>query len=193
MGTQDISRPFFDNKDPSLLIAELERSSVYAGQGGPTKCSAPAAAVFAALSDTSTWSKWQTVLPKVDIECQPDGTPELQQAVLHHGTFLTLYLHLKPDQPPRKAVGRVVDGIKLPEKPGDSYYITWTAPPTWMHTGRRVWVIEDLGKNGSMIKTVDYQKGPMAYLVSYMVGALLTEHLKKSTEGLARYCEGLRN
>ena len=191
MGAQDTPKSFFDDKEPALLIADLEKSAVYAGTGGPTKCSASAAAVFATLANTSTWSEWQTVLPKVDIVSQPEGTPEAQKAVLHHGTFLTLYLHLKPDQPPRTAPGRFVDGIKLPEKPGDSYYLTWAAPPTWTHNGRRVWVIEDLGKKGSIIKTVDYQTGPMAYVVSFFVGALLKEHLKKSTEGLARYCDGL--
>lgn len=85
----------------------------------------------------------------------------------------------------------IVDGVKLPEKPGDPYYLTWTTPPTWLHTGRRFWIIEDLGDKGCSVKTLEFQKGPVAYVVSFLYGQVLRQHFEKSADQLAKYCEGL--
>ena len=130
-------------------------------------------------------------MPKVTVDFQPVGTSEAEKEILRHGSDFTADVYLTSDDKPMAKSRLIVDGVKLPEKPGDPYYLTWTTPPTWLHTGRRFWVIDDLGGEGCSVKTLEFQKGPIGYLASLIYGKALKQPFERSAGQLAKYCEGL--
>ncbi|OJJ48629.1 hypothetical protein ASPZODRAFT_130729 [Penicilliopsis zonata CBS 506.65] len=179
-----------------------------------TFIAAPAAAVWDALIDTSTWPTWNVFCPRVTIHEQPGEEGSDGQSlspVLQNGTRLTFHVRMDPTSDKCTDVALVIMEFEPPTKSDDGN--NNNNEPTTSSSGRIVWGIDPMakgampgfllkaervhtlseveveGRRGTEVQNWEAQAGYLAYLVRWKYGDQLVIVFRKWVEGLKKYVE----
>ncbi|KAL4988302.1 hypothetical protein BDW68DRAFT_159445 [Aspergillus falconensis] len=189
----------------------IPSSSAVLGVQSSTLIDAPIQVVWNALTDTSTYSKWNRFVPRVTVREQP-GSDE--DAFLKNGTRFTFHVNMYPEtddepQPQKQTLRdtflRVIE-IDPPAstEPGDSGLkkgrIVWASDTaadgyvmSSLLTAERVHELEEViggnGKRMTMVTNWESQVGGLAYVVRWMFGGRLRMNFAVWEGGLKEYAE----
>ncbi|KAL4740087.1 hypothetical protein BDV11DRAFT_186143 [Aspergillus similis] len=190
----------------------IPSSSAILGIQSSTLIDAPIQVVWNALTDTSTYLKWNRFVPRVSVREQPDSDNE--DAILRDGTRFTFHVNMYPErddepQPQKQNLRdtflKVVE-IEPPasKEPGDGGLrrgrVVWASDPaadgyvmSSLLTTERVHELEEVidgnGKRMTMVTNWESQVGGLAYVVKWMFGARLKGNIAVWESGLKEYAE----
>ena len=184
---------------------------------GPTTVDAPASLVYETLSDVSTWSQWNSLVPKCDILSRPsvesaspiESDRSREDTILSVGALIRFHVAMgfvpvrvfyvvnKMSSPPKKddnTKAKSTEPTSLPAK--DMYIINWRNAPTrqswvpsWLIRFERTHEIRILDEGSCEVETWDCQAGPSAYFVKWFMHGRLEREFGNWVEGLRKYCE----
>ena len=181
-------------------------SPVVTIHAGPTVVKAPASVVFETLSDVSTWSKWNTFVPKCDIIARSQNLAGSEDETtsdpkLSVGDIIRFHVAIGVPVRVTYVVNKVTrphDPVKLSGSPSakDMYTINWKNPSftqswilSWLIRFERTHEIRILDEGSCEVETWDCQAGPSAYMVKWLLTKRLNKEFEKWVEGLKDYCE----
>lgn len=176
---------------------------------------APIQDVWNALTDTSTYPKWNRFVPRVTVRKQPEEDSNNDDAVLRNGTKFTFHVNMYPeksDSPQPDASGlqdtflQVIE-IETPTtttttktgSAGKRGRIVWASDPdagglvSSLLTAERVHEVSEVeDENGKMVTEVrnwESQVGYLAYAVKWMFEGRLRGNFGAWEEGLKGFVE----
>ncbi|KAJ5124263.1 uncharacterized protein N7515_008088 [Penicillium bovifimosum] len=197
-----------DPKNATRATPTITPSQATLHIGSSTTISAPSSTVWAALTNTSTWTSWNSFVPRVTISSQPteptttttapNPTPAPSQAshtqstpaqelcpILQNGTRLTFHVRMDPTSTSAK-----------PQAAVDTHVVVTECRPPNADTGeggRIVWArvheIKDV-EGGTEVRNWEAQVGWLAYAVRWMYGARLQANFELWVDDLKRFVEG---
>jgi len=134
-----------------------------------TEIDAPAARVWAALTDFSRYGEWNPFTPELSAELRPDGPVRIVadmgfKKFVQRGQVVTV-------EPPRTL----------------RWYVF--PMPKWLAWADRVQTIEPLGDNRCVYKSEDRMYGPLAPLITLFSRRSVTRGFEKAGAGLKRFVE----
>jgi hypothetical protein len=190
----------------------IPSSSAILGIQSSTLIDAPIQVVWSALTNTSTYPKWNRFVPRVTVREQPDSDNE--DAILRNGTRFTFHVNMYPetDDEPQPQKQNLRDTfLKIIEieppastEPADSGLrkgrVVWASDPaadgyvmSSLLTAERVHELEEVidgnGKRMTMVANWESQVGGLAYVVRWMFGARLKGNFAIWENGLKEYAE----
>ncbi|KAI9744670.1 MAG: hypothetical protein M1818_002199 [Claussenomyces sp. TS43310] len=158
--------------------------------------------------DPSSYPRWSTFTPCVEIVFQPEAA---RNAIwpgpndLHPGTKFTQTVYmtgngLKPDAKVSESRQNPIEVTfvdRLGEVEGDGregFRIAWkaTAFSNWVMRSERVQELVDDGQGGTQYITWETFGGPLAHIIKWVVGAQLVERFRDTGRDLKAYVEGLQ-
>lgn len=174
---------------------------------------APSTRVWEVLTDTSTWPKWNSFVPRVTVRSQPDGPAPTESSdspsttlspILQKGTKVTFHVRMDPlSTKPQAATdaGLVVTEYEAPNpETGSPGRIVWAsdfdAPGTMgpsLLTAERVHEIKDVeskGVKGTEVRNWELQVGWLVYVVKWMYGEKLRMNFDLWVQDLKGFVEG---
>lgn len=179
-----------------MVVAALPTPTIPNGRWSAfSECQikAPAAIIYNAIIDTSTWPEWSTFVPKVDIKSQPAGH-DADSPVMVDGTQMSFTVHMSPST--HTSSGEMATSISPAPKPGDAPGTKYTAG--WIgQTG--IGPLLRAERVNEIITTEDpdvceYRSwetftGPVSLIVKYMFGQHLDDRFDDWAKELKDYCE----
>lgn len=183
--------------------------------GSSTFISAPSPKVWAALTDTSTWPKWNSFVPRVTIRSQPDSpahqgptdqaepstaTTTTLSPVLQKGTKMTFHVRMDPASTKPQAsrdVALVVTEFDPPNPETHSAgRIVWVADyeaagamPRSLLAAERVHEVVSV-EGGTEVRNWEAQVGWAVYAVKWMYGKRLQGNFEGWVDDLRGFVEG---
>lgn len=158
--------------------------------GSSAFINAPAAQVWDALTDTSTWPSWNKFVPRVTIRAQPNAEPQPSDndssalsPILQAGTRFTFHVRMDPfsDKPQAaQNVNLFITEYTAPNREtGTVGRITWAAdydaPGTMARSllkAERTHEITEV-EGGTEVRNWEAQVGWVVYIVRWMYGERL--------------------
>ncbi|RDW86725.1 SRPBCC domain-containing protein [Aspergillus mulundensis] len=188
----------------------IPSSSAILGLKTSTLIDAPIQDVWNALTDTSTYPRWNRFVPRVTVREQPD---KHEDATLKSGTRFTFHVNMYPetdDEPqPQKSnlrdtFLRIIE-FEPPASTGNASdwrkgRVVWASDPaadgyvmSSLLTAERVHEVEEVidgnGKRMTKVTNWESQIGNLAYVVRWMFGARLRANFAVWERGLKKYAE----
>lgn len=172
---------------------------------------APSTRVWEVLTDTSTWPKWNTFVPRATIREQADADnsdPASLSPVLRKGTRVTFHVRMDPTSTKPQAARDVyllVTECTAPNPetkiPGRIVWVADRDAPGAMSpsllNAERVHELTDVeigeGENavkGTEVRNWELQTGWMIYAVKWMFGTKLQQNFELWVSDLKKFIEG---
>ncbi|OJJ00110.1 hypothetical protein ASPVEDRAFT_51363 [Aspergillus versicolor CBS 583.65] len=167
---------------------------------------APIQDVWNALTDTSTYPKWNRFVPRVTVRKQPEDSNS-DDAVLRNGTKFTFHVNMYPetnDVPQPDASGlqdtflQIIE-IKAPTTEGKKGRVVWASDPdagglvSALLTAERVHEVSEVedgnGNRVTEVRNWESQVGYLAYAVKWMFEGRLRGNFGAWEEGLKGFAE----
>ncbi|KAF2153371.1 hypothetical protein K461DRAFT_278187 [Myriangium duriaei CBS 260.36] len=163
----------------------LETTNQPAGTGvftfyGSAKIQASAQAVWEALTDLQSYSKWNEYTPRIDT---PAGTNAIAVDDM-------ITLHYRPET--TGALSEIP--CKVLEVNPEAMRLCWRGYPKgipqFLLFPEKVHRITAVSENECFIEVFETQSGPMAYVVKWTMGAKLTTYQNGMLQALKGFVEG---
>jgi Polyketide cyclase / dehydrase and lipid transport len=203
------SDPWPPKEGLSAII--VPRSEVVFTTVASCKVQAPAAAVFEAVCDVSTYPAWNSFVPRVTIHSQPDGVPSNSQ-ILELETSFTFHVIMDASKPDKDTPTQLrITDVSTPEKPSSYipqemlesdatfvkdlntvYRIAWKTEGGFVARGlksERFHEIVVLGDNECEVRTWENQGNFLAKTVKWLYQKTLREKFQLWCDDLKKYCE----
>lgn len=162
---------------------------------GSARINASAETIYNTIVDTSTWPKWSTFVPKVDITSQPSGI-DPDSKLLFEGTCMKLRVNMTSTSK-SSATERVTPLSPRPivaDPPGTKYEVGWRAEmaPSWVLAAHRINEIVTTDDPFTCeYRSYETMAGFAASIVKLVHGQHLTDRFNDWTRDLKEYCEKL--
>ncbi|KAL4901370.1 hypothetical protein BDW74DRAFT_86004 [Aspergillus multicolor] len=190
----------------------IPASSATLGIQSSTLIDAPIQDVWNALTDTSTYPRWNRFVPRVTIREQPDEHEDA--TILKNGTRFTFHVNMYPEtndepqpqksnlrdtflqiiefEPPATRTGNDSDLIKgrvvwASDPAADGYVMSSLLTAERVHEVEEV--IDGNGKRMTKVTNWESQIGGLAYVVRWMFGARLRANFEIWERSLKEYAE----
>lgn len=179
-----------------------------------THIDAPIQDVWQALTDTSTWPRWNRFVPRVTVREQPTSET-IDYTVLRAGTRFNFHVNMYPESDPSpqpqkrdlRATNLQVIHCEPPPSPSSpsnnaskKAKIVWASDAaadglimSSLLTAERVHELEEVevdGKTMTAVHNWEAQVGLLAYLVKWLFGARLRSNFGIWESGLRGFVEG---
>ncbi|KAL4779374.1 hypothetical protein BJX76DRAFT_351835 [Aspergillus varians] len=167
---------------------------------------APLQDVWNALTDTSTYPKWNRFVPRVTVREQPESNNADADPVLREGTKFTFHVHMYPetkDTPQPELAGLRDTFLQVTDTSTDTRgrkgRIVWASDPTvggivsWLLVAERVHevseVLDENGRTMTQVRNWESQVGCLAYVVKWLFGGQLRGNFGVWEEGMKVFAE----
>jgi len=194
-----------------LSTINVPRESATVSSVGHCRIKAPAFEVFEAVRNVGAYSSWNSFVPRVTIQSQPDGVPKDLES-LHLGSHFTFYTIMDANKPSKEtSVQLIITDVSTPEEPSNYvseellekdgsfasdmknvYRICWKLEGGLVARGlqtERFHEILVVGPNECEVRTWENQGGVLARTVKWMYGKTLMEKFQMWCDDLKVYCE----
>ncbi|KAJ5652027.1 hypothetical protein N7507_009453 [Penicillium longicatenatum] len=195
-----MSTPLSDPQNANRATPTIEAANANLHIGSSIFIAAPSTAVWAALTDTSTWPSWNEFIPRVTITSQPntDASTELSP-ILQKGTKMTFHVRMDPiSDKPQKATDTALKVTEFeapnPETnmPGRIVWASDSEAPGGLSasllTAEREHEIKDV-EGGCEVRNWECQVGWLVYVVKWMYGKRLDANFELWVQDLKRFVE----
>ncbi|KAJ5769290.1 hypothetical protein N7520_003849 [Penicillium odoratum] len=192
-----------DPQNANRATPTIEAANATLHIGSSTFIAAPSTAIWAALTNTSTWPSWNEFVPRVTIRSQPNTESNIDtelSPILQRGTKMTFHVRMDPTSTkPQKATDTqlVVTEFEAPNpETNTAGRIVWAsdseAPGGFsasLLTAEREHEIKDV-EGGTEVRNWENQVGWLVYAVKWMYGKRLERNFDLWVEDLKRFVEG---
>lgn len=156
---------------------------------------ASASAIYDAIIDTSKYPEWNTFVPAITIEHQPNGDKD--SPILAMGTVMNLHVTMSASMKTtsREVVSICEDRPKDTDPPGTITRVGWTLDhnplvPRFMLNAERVNEIESRADGTCICRSFETFKGPYARLIKWSLESTLQARFEDWVRDLKKFVEG---
>ncbi|PNS16444.1 hypothetical protein CAC42_178 [Sphaceloma murrayae] len=175
-----------------LPTPEIPTGGVFSASASVT-INAPASVIYEAHVDSTSWPKWNTFVPHLEIKSQPPGT-DAQSTRLVQGTDMSFTVQMSPRMSTKSTeqITSVSPAPKPEDAPGTKYQIAWASrmAPALVMRSHRVNEITKVDEGKCEYTSWMTFAGPAAYAVKWTQESTLQARFEDWVRDLKAYCEG---